>query len=537
MTSQNSPIWRRALACALAIALAVAGTPTRADAQLTVDAQSAHTSADEVAPVATEAPDEAQPSVASDDAVEKSVPSDSSDASDQQADALDDEASSKDDDAPAASAPVETAAPAQDASAGATPVSTQDETVSVKMAIIGRDANGRPESWSAATDCSVPTTSNAGDLTMSVLNASNLTYDASVTEYGLYLQTITSPDGARTLGYDETTGRYWQLFVNGTASSVGASDVHPAAGDTYVWYYSAFGDELPPATSSVTMAVIGRDADGRPESWVGEASHDVATFSSVASLTESVIASAGLASDSGYGTWGYYLNTITSPYDPDRTLGWDQSTGRYWQLFVNGVASDLGASSVQLLDGDSVVWYYSAYGDSLPTSTASVTVIGRDALGNVETWLPETSRTVEFPTTADKLTVDILRDARITADYGYGDWGFYLNSITSPFDPTWSPGWEEATGRYWQLFVNGKSSDLGASSVQLGDGDSIVWYYAAYGDSIPTSDVPINPGAAHPEVSHDWAGFKGNDGTGVVERSTPSSVAPAPRGRALRQHE
>ena len=90
MTSQNNPIWRRALACALAIALAVAGTPARADAQLTIDAQSSYTSADEVALVATESPDEAQPSVASDDAAEKSVPSDSGDASDQQADALDD---------------------------------------------------------------------------------------------------------------------------------------------------------------------------------------------------------------------------------------------------------------------------------------------------------------------------------------------------------------------------------------------------------------------------------------------------------------
>ncbi len=149
MTSQNSPIWRRALACALAIALAVAGTPARADAQLTIDAQSAHASADEVAPVATEAPDEAQPSVASDDAAEKSVPSDSGDASDQQADALDDEASAKDADALAASVPVEAAAPVQVSNAGAAPISTQDETVSVKMAIIGRDADGRPESWTS----------------------------------------------------------------------------------------------------------------------------------------------------------------------------------------------------------------------------------------------------------------------------------------------------------------------------------------------------------------------------------------------------
>ncbi|MFR4802050.1 MAG: hypothetical protein ACLT98_01080 [Eggerthellaceae bacterium] len=40
------------------------------------------------------------------------------------------------------------------------------------------------------------------------------------------------------------------------------------------------------------------------------------------------------------GAYGFYLETITSPYD-GRVLGWDEATGRYWQLFVNGEASSV----------------------------------------------------------------------------------------------------------------------------------------------------------------------------------------------------
>ena len=55
------------------------------------------------------------------------------------------------------------------------------------------------------------------------------------------------------------------------------------------------------------------------------------------------------------GSYGLYLNTITSPYTGEK-LGWDQATGKYWQLFVNGTASDVGASSVFLKTGDVITW-------------------------------------------------------------------------------------------------------------------------------------------------------------------------------------
>lgn len=49
-------------------------------------------------------------------------------------------------------------------------------------------------------------------------------YDPN-TAYGFYLESITSPSDGRTLAFDPATYAYWQLFVDGASSSVGASGV------------------------------------------------------------------------------------------------------------------------------------------------------------------------------------------------------------------------------------------------------------------------------------------------------------------------
>ena len=49
-------------------------------------------------------------------------------------------------------------------------------------------------------------------------------YDPN-TAYGFYLKSITSPSDGRTLAFDPATYAYWQLFVDGASSSVGASSV------------------------------------------------------------------------------------------------------------------------------------------------------------------------------------------------------------------------------------------------------------------------------------------------------------------------
>ena len=83
---------------------------------------------------------------------------------------------------------------------------------------------------------------------------------------------------------------------------------------------------------------------------------------------------------------------ITSPYD-GRVLGWDEATGRYWQLFVNWQeASSVGASDIELSAGDVVVWAYSSYGQGVPEVSESIEVkcgiIGVDAAGNARRGRP-----------------------------------------------------------------------------------------------------------------------------------------------------
>lgn len=144
-------------------------------------------------------------------------------------------------------------------------------------------------------------------------------------------------------------------------------------------------------TIGVSIAVIGPDANGVDVQWAGNAkmelkaeaatvatadtteaaepeaaaTDETAAGPTAADATEALFNESGLDADYGMGSYGFYLNTIASPYTGEK-LGWDQETGKYWQLFVNGTASDVGASSVMLKTGDVITWAYSAYGSAIP---------------------------------------------------------------------------------------------------------------------------------------------------------------------------
>ena len=88
-------------------------------------------------------------------------------------------------------------------------------------------------------------------------------------------------------------------------------------------------------------------------------------------------------------------------------------------------------------------------------------------------------------------------------------------------------GWDEATGRYWQLFVNGEASSVGASSVNLRADDTVMWYYAADGASLPSEGDTTNPDAERPELDADWPGFAGGSAGATVTTPTPTEAADA----------
>ena len=156
--------------------------------------------------------------------------------------------------------------------------------------------------------------------------------------------------------------------------------------------------------------------------------------------------------------------------------------------------------------------------------SATIRIVGVDASGSAQSWTAATTYDVDQGTTAAQLSERLFADKGIEADYGTGSWGWYLNTITSPYSGQ-TLGWDESTGRYWQLFVDGQPSSVGAGSVTLQAGDEVTWAYSAYGDELPTgSDVVIDPTATRPDYSSDWPGYmSGNASGAVVARSTPAS--------------
>lgn len=241
-------------------------------------------------------------------------------------------------------------------------VGTTDHTdpkISVNFKLVGVSADGSDEVWFDGAQ-SVGYGSTADALIEQILDAQGLAHTSSTTEHGYYLSDITSSDG-RTLGYDAATGKYWQLFVNGKASEVGASSVTLGAGDSIALYYSAFGaslDDANKATVKASVSFIGPDENGGNSVWAFAGDVKMSDGSTAADLTEQELKAAGLAYDSK-GTSGasFYLASITRA---GKTYGWDQSTGRFWQLYINGQYSQKMAGQVTLKPGDKVQWVYAA---------------------------------------------------------------------------------------------------------------------------------------------------------------------------------
>lgn len=275
---------------------------------------------------------------------------------------------------------------------------------------------------------------------------------------------------------------------------------------------------------SVPFQLVGIDADGTDEVW-SDASRQVAYGSTADELIESVLTEMGLEHTSSTTAYGYYLKDITSA--DGRKLGYDQDTHKYWQLFVNGVASDVTADQVALKPGDSVVLYYSAYGASIDDINnakvkVSVSFVGPDANGNNSVWAQQTDVKLTSGSTAADLTEQALQAAGLAHTSSDTAYGYYLSDITSADGR--KLGYDQDTGKYWQLFVNGKSSDLGASQVTLKPGDNVQWVYSAYGEN-PLDSVIINPLAPRPDWDADWSGFGNGGSTTLVNVPTPSDAA------------
>lgn len=420
----------------------------------------------------------------------------------------------------------------QDVSATVTVLGTSGQVapeVTATCSVIGIDADGNQQTWTAAEPYTLKTGSTAADLSEALFKKHGLTADYGMGTWGWYLNSITSPvDAGRTLGYDSQTGAYWQLFINGTAASVGAGGYVLEAGDSVVWCYSKYGDPALTDQLSVSCEVVGQAKDGSQQTWAQPTTIQVKEGSTAAELSEQVFKQAGIGADTGTGSYGWYLNSLTSPFDEDVKLSTekvDASTWNYWQFFVNGKLANVGAGNYTLKAGDKVSWVYGSDGTMPGQTKASLQIIGVDSGGNVQTWAPAADYTMVDTATVADATELAFKQSGISADYGTGAWGWFLNSITSPFDGR-TLAWDSTTGAYWKLFIDGKPSDLGAGGVQLKDAKSIAWVYTA-GDKLPDPDaLTTDPNAPKSNFDSAWPAFAGGKVNGsVAEVPTPSGAA------------
>lgn len=420
----------------------------------------------------------------------------------------------------------------QDVSATVTVLGTSGQVapeVTATCSVIGIDADGNQQTWTAAEPYTLKTGSTAADLSEALFKKHGLTADYGMGTWGWYLNSITSPvDAGQTLGYDSQTGAYWQLFINGTAASVGAGGYVLEAGDSVVWCYSKYGDPAPTDQLSVSCEVVGQAKDGSQQTWAQPTTIQVKEGSTAAELSEQVFKQAGIGANTGTGSYGWFLNSLTSPFDEDVKLSTEQvdaSTWKFWQFFVNGKKANVGAGNYTLKAGDKVSWVYGSDGTMPGQAKASLQIIGVDSGGNVQTWAPAADYTMVDTATVADATELAFKQSGISADYGTGTWGWFLNSITSPFDER-TLAWDSTTGAYWKLFIDGKPSDLGAGSVQLKDAKSIAWVYTA-GDKLPDPDaLTTDPNAPKSNFDSAWPAFAGGKVNGsVAEVPTPSGAA------------
>ena len=389
--------------------------------------------------------------------------------------------------------------------------------VNATCSVIGVDAQGNQQTWAAAQPFELANGSTAADMTIKLFNQVGLVADYDPdTAYGFYLKSITSPfDSNLTLGYDATTYKYWQLFVNGKAASAGASGIQLEEGDSVIWCYSAYGDPAPSDKLSVSFQVVGQDADGAQQMWAAPQTASMPEGSTAADLSELMFAQAGIKADTGKGSYGWYLNSLTSPFEGGPTLSSEQvdaSTWKYWQFFINGQLANVMAGNYTLQAGDTVTWVYGADGVMPGQVLVAMQVFGKGANGKAERWADESRHVFLEGTKIGDVVDGYLTDCGLNPVlFGDSD-AWVLFSLQSPFDSS------RVLSQKWHVIVNGKDIDTFKNgSIALKSGDSVAFVYDS--DTVPNLDeVVIDPSAERPNWNADWAG----DASRPTSAATPT---------------
>ena len=394
---------------------------------------------------------------------------------------------------PATSEQSSTASAGQAGSAAAAAVQTENPTetgdvakkqVEVSFSIIGTDADGKAQTWVAPTQLKLDEGATAADAFVKLQQKTGFKADYEPnTAYGFYLKSITSPTDGRTLAFDSVTHAYWQLFVDGASSSVGANSVKLTQGQKIEFAFT--GGSASPVVKdqlAANVTVIGRDAQGKTQTWVDNAQYVVTSGSSALDLTKVALE----ANDIDAVAAGSFI--LSLKYNGVE-LGTPLDYSTYWQLFINGKSSDYTADNVTIHAGDTVTWFYGGWGDQLPSDSvhASVQVLGKDKDGKQQVWASTGQMSLKAGSTAK----DLLEQTGLKLKATEESWGWYLRGITSPLDGKTYCGSDAATNSYWRFYVKGKSdakykfADVGAGAYELHEGDAVTFMYAGDSDALP----------------------------------------------------
>lgn len=394
----------------------------------------------------------------------------------------------------------------------------ENKKVTASVSVIGVDAQGNQQTWAPAQSISLDEGATAADLSEELFKRTGLKADYDPDgSLGWVLNSITSPfDAGQKLAYN-TNGdyKYWQLFVDGTSSQLGAGGVTLKDGMSVVWCYSGYMDPAPTNDLSVTCEVIGEDADGDQQTWAQPTTLTVKDGETAADLSEKLFKQAGITADYSTSQYGWYLSSITSPFDSNLNLSSkevSENIWSYWQLFVNGKYSDLGAGAVKLKAGDKVSWVYGSNGTMPDQISVSMEVIATDNDAKPVRWTEASNQTFFAGTSIYEASKSYLTSCGMHPKFlNTGD-GWTLFSMSSPSDP------KDVKSLSWKCFVNGVPEDQLPDAYELKSGDKLTWAFDA-GDTVPDPDeVIVIPDASRPS---DWKADWNGSSNALTDASTP----------------
>lgn len=122
--------------------------------------------------------------------------------------------------------------------------------------------------WIAPAPVSIEDGKSGWDATAAALDAAGLTYEAPVSEYGVFLNSITKDSVTLGSRYDAETGdgAGWTFYVNGAMAEVGAGDYVAQEGDELAWAYETYNippfvPELEPEPEPTTIVPVDPSAE------------------------------------------------------------------------------------------------------------------------------------------------------------------------------------------------------------------------------------------------------------------------------------